>query len=80
VTLGPEPADPLVAGRRGASLCFCGHRDRPSEFEYPLDQESAALHGELRPRMGHKSLLARRLDPDEQGGSQFLNNVLGNYN
>jgi hypothetical protein len=30
--------------------------------------------------MGHKSLLARRLDPDEQGGSQFLNNVLGNYN
>jgi hypothetical protein len=38
------------------------------------------LHGELRPRMGHESLLARGLDPVELGGSHFLNNVLRNYN
>jgi len=30
--------------------------------------------------MRHESLLARGLDPDEQGGSHFLNNVLRNYN
>jgi len=30
--------------------------------------------------MRHESLLADGLVPVEQGGSQFLNNVLGNYN
>jgi len=30
--------------------------------------------------MSHESLLADGLDPVEQGGSHFLNNVLGNYN
>jgi len=30
--------------------------------------------------MGHESLLADGLVPVEQGGSQFLNNVLRNYN
>jgi len=29
--------------------------------------------------MSHESLLARRLVPVEQGGSHFVNNVLGNY-
>jgi len=29
--------------------------------------------------MSHESLLARGLDPDEQGGSHLLNNVLRNY-
>jgi hypothetical protein len=29
--------------------------------------------------MRHESLLARRLDPDEQGGSHLLNKVLRNY-
>ena len=61
-------------------LCFGGHRHRPAEFEYPLYQEKPACHGELRPSMSHESLLARGLDPDEQGGSHLLNNVLRNYN
>jgi hypothetical protein len=79
MTFGLEPTDPLVAGCRGAALGFGGHRYAPAEIEDPLHQELTALHGELRPRMGHESLLARGLDPDEQGGSHFLNNVLGNY-
>jgi hypothetical protein len=37
------------------------------------------VDGELRLRMGHESLLADGLVPVEHGGSQFLNNVLGNY-
>jgi hypothetical protein len=80
MTFGGEPADPLVSGRRGAALRFGGHRHRPSVFEHPVHEESAALHGELRPRMRHESLLARGFDPDELGGSHFLNNVLRNYN
>jgi hypothetical protein len=38
------------------------------------------VDGELRPSMSHESLLAVWLDPDEQGGSHLLNNVLRNYN
>jgi hypothetical protein len=30
--------------------------------------------------MGHESLLAVWFDPDEQGGSHLLNNVLRKYN
>ena len=46
----------------------------------PLHEEPTAVDGELRPRMSHESLLADGLVPVEQGGSHFLNNVLGNYN
>jgi hypothetical protein len=48
--------------------------------DLPLHQEQPACHGELRPSMSHESLLARGLDPVEQGGSHLLNNVLRNYN
>jgi hypothetical protein len=30
--------------------------------------------------MSHESLLVRGLVPVEQGGSHFVNNLLGNYN
>jgi hypothetical protein len=77
---GQEPPDPLVAGGRRAPLGIGCHRDAPPLIEYPLHEQQTALHGELRPRMGHGSLLVRGLDPVEQGGSHFLNNVLRNYN
>jgi len=60
-------------------LCLCRHRNGPAEFKDPLHEEPTAVDGELRPRMSHESLLADGLVPVEQGGSHFLNNVLGNY-
>ena len=76
---GPEPTEPLVAGRGRTPLRLGGHRHRPPVLEHALHEELPALQGELRSRMRHESLLARRLDPDEQGGSHLLNNVLRNY-
>ena len=78
-SFSPVPADPLVAGGGRTALRLGGHRNGPAELEDPFHQELAAMHGELRPRMSHESLLADGLIPVEQGGSHFLNNVLGNY-
>jgi hypothetical protein len=78
--LGPEPPDPLVAGRRRTPLRLRGHRNAPAHLEHPGHKQQPSLWRELRPSMSHESLPPVWLDPDEQGGSHLLNNVLMNYN
>ena len=77
--LFPEAPQPFVAGRCRASLGFGRRRHRPPQSQNPIDEQPPALHRQLRPRMSHESLLVRGLVPVEQGGSHFVNNLLGNY-
>jgi hypothetical protein len=76
---GPEPSQPLVAGRRRAPLCLGRHGHAPAHLEHTRDEQQPSLGRQLGPSMCHESLLAVWLDPDEQGGSHLLNNVLRNY-
>jgi hypothetical protein len=77
--LGHEPPDPLVAGRRRASLCLCGRRHAPPEIQDAFDEQPTTFERELRSSMSHESLPPDRFHPVEQGGPHLLNNVLGNY-
>jgi hypothetical protein len=54
---GLEAPQPLVDGGPGHAHRFGSRRSRPSLHQDPLDQDPSAERCELRPTMGHESLL-----------------------
>lgn len=78
----PVAADPLVSRGPGDARGLGRLGNRPPEILHPLADEKPSERRELRPTMGHESLLPRLglwSAPNRAGGSRRVNNLRGNY-